>query len=73
MGRSLSLSSRTTSLLIAADLFGGVVLSAALGRLISAASAASLPFAFSAMSASMLCILLAIQVIPRTSSHHSTR
>src|SRR5207245_2493789 len=54
-GRSIPLSSRTTSLLIASDLFGGVVLSALLGRLITVTSAASLPIAFSTIAIGELC------------------
>jgi fucose permease len=66
--KALQMSPRTTSLVVAADLFGGVILNAALGRLIASTSAASLPFAFAVMAALCLCILLAVPAVARAAT-----
>jgi fucose permease len=63
--RALQMTPRTTSLVVAADLFGGVVLNAALGRLITSTSAASLPFAFAIIAALCLGILLSVPAVAR--------
>lgn len=60
--RVLPASQRVTSFVISGDLVGGVILSVLLGRLITATSAFSLPFAFAAMSAGCLLLLTGIRV-----------
>jgi len=66
--KALAMTPRTTSLVVATDLFGGVILNTALGRLITSTSAASLPFAFAVMAAVCLAILLAIPAVGRLQS-----
>jgi FHS family glucose/mannose:H+ symporter-like MFS transporter len=61
-GRIMRTSQRITSFVIAADLLGGVVITALLGRLITGFSADVVPIALAALATGQFCILIAIQI-----------
>jgi MFS transporter, FHS family, glucose/mannose:H+ symporter len=55
-GKALAISDRVMSFVVAGDLFGGILLSAGAGRLVTAAGATALPFAFTGV-AGVSCVL----------------
>jgi MFS family permease len=66
VGKALKISDRVMGFVIAADLFGGILLSAGLGRLVTAAGANALPTAFAVLGA--VTLVLATALALRTGS-----